>query len=309
MKSEMVSIFDEPSLEFAGGQLAVSPHDGLSLFGAYESTSSCPQMQTRYISIGTPEGLDQWHAWSDVLNGQHIACQHDLRLWPPFPGFDVAFGYPWPSKEIRTFPLDREALLTASRKGDVHERCYAVIGLILNHLETVQKLDIKPSVAVCIIPDEIFRNCRPLSVVSAPTTPRISSQTKKLRQTGQLDLFNQVNIEQYLLAPDFRRQLKARTMKFDLPVQIVRESTLRLSDENKFGQRGLTPVSDRMWNLSTALYYKSGGKPWKLSTARKGVCYVGLAFRRLSSTKSKRTACCAAQMFVDSGDGVEPRNK
>ena len=57
-----------------------------------------------------------------------------------------------------------------------------------------------------------------------------------------------------------------------------------------------------MWNLGTALYYKSGGKPWKLSTARKGVCYVGLVFRRLS--KSKRTACCAAQMFVDSGDGI-----
>jgi hypothetical protein len=57
-----------------------------------------------------------------------------------------------------------------------------------------------------------------------------------------------------------------------------------------------------MWNLSSVLYYKCGGKPWKLNTAREGVCYIGLAFRR--SEVDDRTACCAAQMFLDSGDGI-----
>ena len=97
VKTEQVSIFEEPSLEFAGGRLAVSPQDGLALYGAYDSTSFCPRLETRYISIGTTEGLDLWHAWSDAFNCQHIACEHDLRLWPPFPGFDVAFGFPWPN--------------------------------------------------------------------------------------------------------------------------------------------------------------------------------------------------------------------
>ena len=62
-----------------------------------------------------------------------------------------------------------------------------------------------------------------------------------------------------------------------------------------------------MWNLSSALYYKGGGKPWKLATAREGVCYVGLAFRRADATYTKggpNTAACAAQMFLDDGDGV-----
>jgi len=57
-----------------------------------------------------------------------------------------------------------------------------------------------------------------------------------------------------------------------------------------------------MWNISTALYYKSGGKPWKLRSAREGVCYIGIAFRLAES--GKQTACCAAQMFLDSGDGI-----
>jgi hypothetical protein len=104
------------------------------------------------------------------------------------------------------------------------------------------------------------------------------------------------------MSPDFRRQLKARSMGEKLPVQIIRESTLRLTSPALPGERGLTPLSDRMWNLSTALYYKCGGKPWRLATAREGVCYIGLAFRRAEEGGS--TACCAAQMFLDSGDGV-----
>jgi len=57
-----------------------------------------------------------------------------------------------------------------------------------------------------------------------------------------------------------------------------------------------------MWNLSTALYYKAGGKPWRLNSAREGVCYIGIAFRR--GDEGGKTACCAAQMFLDSGDGI-----
>jgi hypothetical protein len=56
-----------------------------------------------------------------------------------------------------------------------------------------------------------------------------------------------------------------------------------------------------MWNIGTALYYKCGGKPWKLADAREGVCYIGPAFR---FAEDRQTACCAAQMFLDSGDGV-----
>ena len=54
--------------------------------------------------------------------------------------------------------------------------------------------------------------------------------------------------------------------------------------------------------MTTALYYKAGGKPWRLAGARDGVCYLGIAFRMVEENKS--TACCAAQMFLDSGDGI-----
>lgn len=152
------------------------------------------------------------------------------------------------------------------------------------------------------MPDEVWRHCRPLSSVDDPTGHRVGPKERRARRKGQRGLFGDFEPIQYLHSKDFRRQLKLRAMEYGIPVQIVRESTLSLDDDDR--SRSLTPLSDRMWNLSTALYYKMGGKPWRLANAREGVCYIGLAYRRLSNADRDRTACCAALMFVDSGDGI-----
>jgi hypothetical protein len=93
-------------------------------------------------------------------------------------------------------------------------------------------------------------------------------------------------------------------MEHDIPIQIIRESTLRLSPPLTSDVRSLTPLADRAWNLGATVYYKAGGKPWKLANARPGVCYIGIAFRMAGTSPGNRTACCAAQMFLDSGDGI-----
>jgi hypothetical protein len=93
-------------------------------------------------------------------------------------------------------------------------------------------------------------------------------------------------------------------MALGVPIQIVRESTLRLRDTGLMGERGLTPLSDRAWNLGLTMYYKSGGKPWRLASARDGVCYIGMAYRLTGKSNDNRAACCAAQMFLDDGDGM-----
>jgi hypothetical protein len=123
-------------------------------------------------------------------------------------------------------------------------------------------------------------------------------------------LLNQYDPKEYEFSVDFRRQLKARAMEFKVPIQIILESTLDThnvaADDNS---SGLTVLSDRAWNLLTTAYYKAGGKPWRLSTARNGVCYVGIAFKKTDPSWESRTACCAAQMFLDSGAGVVFRSE
>ena len=58
------------------------------------------------------------------------------------------------------------------------------------------------------------------------------------------------------------------------------------------------------WTISTAAYYKAGGKPWKLGDIRPGVCYLGLVYKKIEKSKNPKNACCAAQMFLDNGDGT-----
>src|SRR5690606_12507933 len=63
--------------------------------------------------------------------------------------------------------------------------------------------------------------------------------------------------------------------------------------------------TDKAWNISTSLYYKCGGIPWKLNDVRQNVCYVGLVYKQTDpKNKNSKNACCAAQMFLSDGDGM-----
>jgi len=226
-----------------------------------------------------------------AINQAHaVEKVEKFKLWPPFPGYYEAFGGHWTEKPIAEYEIASDVLSDASRKNDINERCSAVVQQYLKFFEKIKRLDRRPEIVLCIVPDEVYKNCRPESKVAKPSD-QIVRQRGKRKEEEPPDL-----------APDFRRQLKALVMEYDLPVQILRESTLRLNDDYEFGKRPLTPLSDRMWNLCTCLYYKAGGKPWRLNTARFGVSYVGIAFRK--AAKNARSACCVAQMFLDSGDGI-----
>jgi hypothetical protein len=222
----------------------------------------------------------------------------------------VAFGCKWPYP-IKGYSVDAQLLIDAALKADRHERVYAVSNLFLDPMQNqVPRLDALPALAVCIVPDHVYANCRPKSYVANPSDdPKSKAEKRSIgtalgdRRSGQMSFIEEPpHLEQYGMSPDFRRQIKARVMEFDVPVQIVRESTLAVTDQVRRGLEGVNPLSDRLWNIGTALYYKCGRKPWKTPWAREGVCYVGLAYRQ--DERDNRTACCAAQMFLDSGDGI-----
>ncbi|MBN9368575.1 MAG: hypothetical protein J0H59_16295 [Comamonadaceae bacterium] len=310
----------EPLLEFGHGQTAEDPHDGLALFGPAEAKQQLPDN----IVLGTASGIEAWKNWCAALNAP-ASCIDPARhrAWPPFPGFDVAFGAKWPSP-IRSYAIDAAKLSDASRKADKHDRAFAVTGLYMEQVEKLGKLDSRPALAICVVPDEVFENCRPNSII--PLSKRSDAGRSRYersfleqaivdRDTGQQGMFDDFEDaavtavretletfeESRSYSPDFRRQLKGRLMGLDLPVQIIKESTLHITPKVRLGEKGENPLSDRLWNFGTAIYYKCGAKPWKTPWAREGVCYVGLAYKL---AENKRTACCAAQMFLDSGDGV-----
>lgn len=113
--------------------------------------------------------------------------------------------------------------------------------------------------------------------------------------------------EAYEFEVNFHNQLKAKLLSEKIVTQIIRESTIVYKDiwqDAKKIEYETLFDSAKAWNISTTLYYKSGGIPWKLEAVRKNVCYLGLVYKKIDQAETSRNACCAAQMFLDSGDGM-----
>lgn len=297
-----VTIFGEPSLEFGSGQRLQHPRDGITLFGPVDTKGIERPRHITFGLFGTPSGVARFQEFSKAFN-RPIFTENDFDevLWPHFPGFEEAFQSIWAPEPTWKGEIDEHELLSAATHEDPYERVFSVVNLFLKAMQVAKQRDDPFQVFVCIVPDFVYANCRPLSRVRSGVGRRINRRERILREVME-DFFENYDSQQYAYSVDFRRQIKARVMELEVPIQIIRESTLRLEAPQSGSERGLTPLSDRAWNLATALYYKCGGKPWRLSTARDGVCYVGVAFK--DTEERDQNACAAAQMFLDDGDGV-----
>ncbi len=310
MKSE-ICVLEEPKLVFGDNNEVTDPHAGLSLFGPYDKNEIGRPHEIAYAVVGLSSGLRQFRDFVRLLNGPlfHNNLQGDdvnldvERLWPPYPGFGTAFECVLPESNRFEFEISEEDVLANVNDLDQHTRVFKIVNLYLDKIKSIAERDESINVIICVEPDLIWQNCRPKSKIKENATgTKVGSKKLAELKLYAGDLFGSYEKDQYDYSIDFRRQLKARVMEYRIPIQLIRESTFSMQGVQG---RELTPISDRAWNLSTALYYKAGGRPWKLAEARDGVCYVGLTFRCSEDVrKNPRTACCAAQMFLDTGDGV-----
>src|ERR1051326_5402490 len=275
MMTDALTVLPEPRIEFGNDQCLHDPHDGLALFGPYDGAAPHHPRSIPYAVVGTATGVAAFMEWSRLLQTSIVADPGrdttgrgplNEKLCPPYPGFEAAFASTWPREPVWTRVLDAEPLAAASRDLDPNKRAYEVVNAYLAAVRTAVKRDEMPKVIVCVVPEEVWMNCRPESRVaeSVGVGVKVSTRERSQRRAGQSDLFVPFDQEQYQLSVDFRRQLKARVMEYGVPVQIIRETTLRVGPPTKDRPRLLTPLPDRAWNLSTALYYKAGAKPWRL---------------------------------------------
>jgi hypothetical protein len=302
----------EPLLAFRYGQTAEHPRDGLFLFGPPDDRQHPPQL--RYGIIGPAMAIARFKAWADRAKGPLQPADPTKAHHTAWPGFEAAFRCEWPDEAMAEILVSDDALTKAIHIEDRHEAIYRTVDLyqrpILNYLATNEA---RPAVWFVIIPEEIFRLGRPLSEVKR--SERTPSQIKgrlpgrPTRVSGQIALFDQDREadEMRRYAKHFRNQLKARLLRHLVAVQVVRETTLAPGEFlNPFGRpmRGVQDPATLTWNLCTTAFFKGEGKPWRLATIREGVCYIGLVFKRDPTGERDLYACCGAQMFLNSGDGV-----
>ena len=300
----------EPRLLFGFDQKIEDPRDGLTLFGPLDDGSP---YGIRAGVIGTRSGIECFKRWVTWLQQPVFTPEPNIAR-PPFPGFAAAFRIPWHPKPFLEIEIDEDELKRRVLLDNKFQRVYGAVSLYVDPLIAAKRDEEKqPDMWFIVIPDFVKRYCRPQANVETAlriTAPKSFGKVSLARRSGSEPfLFGELNddAEPYFFKEHFRAQLKARLLEHIIPTQVVTEGVL--SNVGKWGNEGVAK-NDAIqqpaiaWHLGTAAFYKSGGRPWKVADIREGVCYIGLVFKQDARSGNPRYACCAAQMFLDSGDGL-----
>ena len=299
---------EEPKLRFGHGQATENPKDGLFLFGPVEDAANPAEM--RVGVVGTRRGLSEYTKWVSTIQGYIPPKAADRSHHAGWPGFQAVFGARWPIGPLATLTVDEKAAHDTIRISDPHEAVYKTVKLFEEPIrQYLRENEAPPSVWFVVIPEDLYRYGRPQS--SVPTDERVAGDQYLNEATGR-NILSEGSLfpedveaaQMYRYERNFHHQMKARLLDTKAVVQIVRETTLVPPLDGARGGRALEDAATVAWNLCTTAFFKASGRPWRQARVRPGVCYVGLVFKRHDTDPGSGNACCGAQMFLDSGDGL-----
>lgn len=103
---------------------------------------------------------------------------------------------------------------------------------------------------------------------------------------------------------NFRRAVKAKAMRWGIPLQILQRRTV-LGKDPLLQEKTL-----RAWNFCTAQYYKAQGIPWRPIGLAQDTCYVGISFYVARDVNERLTVrASVAQAFDYLGQGLVLRGE
>ena len=307
MKSHKLHILPEPQLKFAFGQKMIDPRDGLTLYGPYDKGRA---NNFSVGIIGTPDGITIFKSWMNKIQKPVSYPKADMAK-PFFPGFEEVYGIQFNNKHFTEIKINPESLKLLFRYTDDHVRIASIVDLYVDKLVDYKNENEFPvSLWFVIIPDMVYQLCRPKSKV-VKSSDNLNIGIKDLNTRLNVGLFEDESFkrmrEAYNYDKDFHDQLKIKLLSKDILTQVIKEGTISKKEpKEKNGKLVEEPnfETEIAWSLTTSIYYKvTGMPPWKLADIREGVCYIGLVFKNDDRQQDRKIACCAAQMFLDSGDG------
>lgn len=294
-----IDFIRESHLEFNSGFLHTDKKTGLAEYGPYGRTD--PALHPSQIGVGfvgTRATTDLGRQWleecrrpietdrtrtrtidvSELDEGdEEIVSLEALAkdLAPDFIGVgpDTPFATSLVTSDRWCSQFTDRDVKEIVGKSSAIERVERATDLISDHVERVATSTPHPNVIIVAVPDDLWKR--------ADAAP--------LKDGTNLDL---------------RRGLKARAMKWGVPVQLVKESTLR-------GQgQGLQDKATRAWNFAIALYFKAGGVPWRSHGLDRDTCYVGVSFFRTEDKSGRQILRSGvAQAFDYLGQGIVLRGQ
>jgi hypothetical protein len=276
-----LSILEEPELEFGGSNRHVDIRFGIKDYGPFDLRSPRAPKELRVGLIGTAETVEGTKAWLEkCARGIERKQTKQPNLFPAFPPLSstssFCCGLTIDNAHIRT--LTSASLENVSNFSGINARIEAAAELFIREIQFLAENG-NPGLILCAFPLNL------LEVLA-----------EEKRSPGQKDIHH---------------LLKARTMQWRIPIQLILPGTYDESKARKQRRAGtprpLQEEATRAWNIFSALYYKAGGTPWRLlrDSSQLSACFVGISF--FETLDRSRLTTSMAQVFNELGEGIVVR--
>ncbi len=288
----------QPQLEFGSPGRYFDPKNGLLNSGPFDLRFGTAKKKTIQLGIvGTPEMVNRAKSWIDRISYEiPPSVQQPYNI--SYPGFYSAFHADLTFNDAWTGTIENRIVEEKLAIRDAYLRFQEIIDLYDNQFKIIANRSNKPDLILCCLSDEIIKACWSVTKVLSKVERKLISELKAQNESKQLMLFGEPveEVEEDLMFRDLRRALKARAIIHSIPIQVTTNNLLIDSLKSQ-------DASTRAWNFSVALYYKSGGIPWRLKTDGPETCFVGISFNHLKTTHRHLVRSSIAQAFSNKGDG------
>lgn len=274
---------EEPELQF-GYDTSVCPRFGIKNFQPYDILQVRPE-KIKLGLIGENESIDKLLEWLNVTKSEIKAKQSKQPfLFTSFCGFNNNIGFKCDITYDETYVRrikSSDVKQIFKNKAELETRIDDVVELYLSEIKFLSQ-NKSPDVILCVLNEDLIDKItvsEDILIDDLDDEEDIEQEDKKTQK--------ELN---------FRRQLKALSFKYNVPIQIVRDRILK---PNSSMQDSATIA----WNFYTAIYYKASGTPWALIKDNTSiVCYAGISFYKSRDKLSTQTSL--AQIFNELGKGV-----
>lgn len=283
-----LDFLQEPELEFGDGK-HIDIRFGLMNYGVLDYTSPLAPKSIRLGLVGTQQTIEDIIHWLErCQNGIAAKPSKYPNLFPRFPGFgpDSTFYTSLVIDPQLHRPIQQREFDVLVQKANPDQVIIEAVHLFIAELEYLTQ-NTNADVLMCAMPMSL------LEAIKGSSDGDVDSDDNRPEADTRLD---------------FHDMLKAKAMSLRKPTQLVWPMTYDNS-KRRLQRRGdkvqqLQDEATRAWNIYTALYYKAGGKPWRLerNASQLTACYVGIGFYK--TLDESRLLTSAAQVFNERGDGV-----
>lgn len=294
-----IKCLPEPELQFSDGRLGFDPRRALS---ANRPVDHRGLRTIRLGLVGLADEVNAARAWIGGLDAFKPAHERNARRFRDWPGAKKAFDAKFEVDENFVRKIDKSQFDRLFRERISGSDFDALIELFENPLTSMFG-DVRPDCIVVCVPDALgdFRVQNPELTAKER---RALEVLKREEEDKQGDLFAPTPEElaeadalrttaEDLLFRSFYRALKAKVHNYEnaVPIQVLRRSTIDRPEDVGHSQ------ATRSWNFATALYYKSGGLPWRPADLPEGVCFIGISFHHLKKRGGHLVYASVAQAF------------